>query len=154
MRIPERGGRVIVIPVAAPFPHIAVHVVQTKRVRLLLRCPVRVFLIDVPRVSIKPRILLQVRLIIAKTEGRFGAAAAGVFPLGFRRQAIGLALLVTQFFAERHSIVPADVHRRAVVALLDERFSLPWFSTHDLFPLSLSYLMLGFVVVTVFFTGR
>ena len=43
-------------------------------------------------------ILLQVRLIISETEGRFRFAAAGVFPLGFRRQAIGPAFHVTQFF--------------------------------------------------------
>jgi hypothetical protein len=166
-RIPERGRGVIAFPVAAPFPHIAVHVAQTERVRQLLCYPVRIFLIDVPRVSIKPRVLLQVRLVISETEGRFGAAAAGVFPLGFRRQAIGLTFHVTQLFAERHSVGPAHVHRGLVVAFLDEGLSFPWFCTHDLFPLSLSHLgaahvkrlaqshlMLGFVVVTVFFTGR
>ncbi|MEY3228866.1 MAG: hypothetical protein RLZZ536_3485, partial [Planctomycetota bacterium] len=31
LRIPERAGRVIAKPVAAQFPHVAVHVVQTKR---------------------------------------------------------------------------------------------------------------------------
>jgi hypothetical protein len=50
----------------------------------------------------------QLTVIIAKTERRVRAAAAGVFPLGFRRQAISLTFHVTQLFAERHSVVPAD----------------------------------------------
>ena len=155
------------MPVAAPFPHIAVHVVQTKRVRQLLRHPVRVFFFGFVCICRKPGILLQVRLVIAETEGRSGPATAGRFPLGFSRQAIGPAFHVTQRFAERHSVGPADVHRRVVVAFPDVVLSLPGFCSHDFFPLSLSHLgashvkrlaqghlMPGFAVVTVFFTGR
>ena len=167
MRIRERAGRVIAMPVAAPFPNFPVHVLQTKRVGQLLRHPVRVFLFDVVCVCKKSRMLLQVRLVIAETEGRSGAATAGRFPLGFSRQAIGPAFHVTQRFTERHSVGPADVHRRIVVAFPDVVLSLQGFCSHDFFPLSLSHLgashvkrlaqghlMPGFAVVTVFFTGR
>src|SRR5262249_35676150 len=43
----------------------------------------------------------QPRRVVAAVEARRGAGAAGVLPLGLRRQAVGLALLPRQPLAER-----------------------------------------------------
>src|SRR5690349_8827690 len=45
------------------------------------------------------------------------AGAAGVFPLGFSRQAIAFAFALTQPIAERDGVVPAHVEHRMVVGL-------------------------------------
>ena len=65
--------------VRAPFPHVAVHVVEAELVRLLLPHRVRPAL----RVSFVPSQRIKVAREVA---GRAGAA--GILPFGFRRQAI------------------------------------------------------------------
>jgi hypothetical protein len=74
------------VPVATPFHHVSVHVVQTESVRLLLTDWMRIFLPRVLGVLFKPRILRQVRLGVAKTVTRRRAGPAGVLPLRLGRQ--------------------------------------------------------------------
>ena len=46
---------------------------------------------------------------------RFGAAARRVFPLGFGGQAVGVAVLLAEPFAERDGVVPGDVDDGLIV---------------------------------------
>ena len=63
---------------------------------------------------IHPR-LEAIRQRVAGVEQGGGASAAGVFPLGFGGEAIGLAFLFGEPFAEGHGLIPAHAAQGLVV---------------------------------------
>ena len=82
----DRGRLLVVVPVVpigAPLPDVAVHVVQSPGVRLLLAHRMRL----AAGVALEPTVLRQLGFAIAKTIPRCRARAAGVFPLCLGRQA-------------------------------------------------------------------
>src|SRR5262245_50312165 len=75
-----------VVLVEGPFPHVAVHVVEAKRVRFLrpdfVCCASLVVLVG--RVVLEPCVLIELLRIVAKeVRGLALSAACSVFPLGF-----------------------------------------------------------------------
>ena len=50
----------------------------------------------------------------ARPVARFRAAAGGVFPLGFGRQAVGFAFLFAEPFAKRVGVIPGHVDHRLI----------------------------------------
>ncbi len=81
----------VAIPILTPFPDIAVHIVQTPAIGKLFAYRVCLS----PRILLMPSILAQQLLIVPKTICRLTPCPAGVFPLGFGGQAIGLADFLT-----------------------------------------------------------
>src|SRR5262249_14961991 len=105
-------------PIPAPLLHVSVHVVKAPGVRGLLADlvghAVGVFLV--------PSILLQLSLVIAEGESGRRAGAAGILPLGLRRQSIFplgwqtafLSLAFGELATElAHLVVVDEVHRKA-----------------------------------------
>src|SRR5437867_4013262 len=80
------AGRFLVIvhlvEVVAPFPHVAGHVVEAPRIRLLLT--------DWPgmsaRVLVEPRVVAQLRRTVSEEICGRGAGPAGILPFGLGRQ--------------------------------------------------------------------
>ena len=86
LRVNNCFGFVELVPILAPLPHIAVHVKQTKPVRLLLANGMS----GTVAIGCKPGYTLQVIFSIARIITRACPGAAGVFPLGLGRQADSL----------------------------------------------------------------
>src|SRR5262249_49733369 len=110
-----------VVTVPAPLRHVAVDVVQAERVSLLLADRVR----RVARVGAVPGVFAQVLFAPANVPFAWRAGAAGVLPLGLRRQpvaaaaahrdagavdlVVGLQLVpLAQAVAEAHGVEPAQ----------------------------------------------
>ena len=122
------------IPIRAPLPGVAVHVVESEGVGLELahrsREHVAVAGLDRPFPVRELRLGRRVghvrhlgqRLgIVAAVIPCFRSGPAGVFPLGLGRQPVGLAFLAAEPLAEGHRVVPAYVHHRVLVGLLETR---------------------------------
>src|SRR5512132_2359223 len=77
---------VFLVPVPAPFPHVAVHVVKAEGIRSFL--PDRVGV--VARVPFAPGILAQLLEIVAERLLGRAAGTASVFPLRFGRQPVAV----------------------------------------------------------------
>src|SRR5262249_15538408 len=107
--------------IGAPLPHVAVHVVEAPRVRLLLADGRIVAL----RVAGEPRVFTDVLRIVAEGIARLGPGAAGVFPLGLPRQAndlirtdqLAFLQLLRHLAAELVRLVPAHHLDRVAHAL-------------------------------------
>ena len=89
----NRIGRIILVPVQAPFPDVPMHVVQTPCVRLFLsdrmRLPIGVLLIPSDLVKIRAGSFLG-RDVLPVVQGCCRSGAAGIFPLRFGRQGISI----------------------------------------------------------------
>src|SRR5688572_33502717 len=77
-------GRILV---ETPFRQVAMHVVETPRIRLLA-ADLLIFEIAVVR---GPRVILELGRIVAERVGGGGARAAGIFPFGLGRETVILA---------------------------------------------------------------
>src|SRR5262249_34856958 len=71
------------------------------------------------RITLVPSVLAEFLYVVAEGEGRLRAGAAGVFPLGFRRQAVHSAgtpfrILGRDTLAERLRFFPGHVLHRVV----------------------------------------
>ena len=80
-RISHRTARITTIPVLAPLIHVAVHVIQTPRVRLLLTHGMG----RIARVLVVPRVISQLGITVAKTVRRRRPSPARTLPLRLRR---------------------------------------------------------------------
>src|SRR6185295_10819049 len=109
----------LLIRIAAPFPHISVHVVQTPRVRRLLPYLVGMIL----GIGAVPGKIGEPRFVVAEAVQRLRPSAAGKFPLRFgwqailpaRRQPACLPLLLGEHTAELDGVLPRDALDRQLV---------------------------------------
>ena len=83
-RVRHWAARVVITPVATPFPDVPVHVVQAESIREFLTDSVGVLLANVISILVEPCVLLQLIGCIAKAVSRFSSSPASVFPLRLR----------------------------------------------------------------------
>ncbi len=108
--------RVVVLPVLAPFPDIAMHVEQPPRVRIE-----RLYITRLLRASFTSQVVgLFEGQLIAKSKFSRRSGSAGVFPLGLCRQtdvkATERAQTVSEIGTKLPAIVPRDLPHRSLMA--------------------------------------
>lgn len=59
--------------------------------------------------------------VVTSEVARCCAGTASVFPFSLRRQSVGLGIPLAEPLAKRHGIVPAYIHYRMLVGLLEAR---------------------------------
>ena len=74
---------ILSVIIVTPFPNVAVHVIQPKRVGSFLTNLVSILLINIQCISIVPSVITKYLLIVAKTPSRLGSCPAGVVPFSF-----------------------------------------------------------------------
>src|SRR5580692_3897584 len=106
--------------IEAPLHDVAVHVVQAPGVRLLGADFVgRALLVQfIGGILAVPGVIVEFGRIVAETVSGLAAGAAGVFPLGLGRQAVGLAGLLREPFAIPHGRVVRHADGRVLLALV------------------------------------
>src|SRR5262249_11037337 len=120
VRVVRSGIVIVVVPILAPFPDVALHVVKTEGVRSLLAARVGPTL----GIPLEPGELAQARLVVAEAETLRAPRAAGILPLRLGRQAVALApqlplLPLVQPVAEGDGLLPGDAVHRQVVRPLE-----------------------------------
>src|SRR6266542_3039196 len=116
------------VPVGAPLPHVPVQLVKPPAIRSQTVHRDRAFSIPPCRCPFWPRrITIEIAdicraglpiVLFAEREGRLAPRAAGIFPLGFRRQ------LTATPDRETPRIVPRHIHHRAAIIRLRCCFGL------------------------------
>src|SRR5262249_45608989 len=101
------GIRVLDITVEAPLCGVAGHVVKAPWVRRLAANRVRLLV----GVLLEPRIAAEFLRIVTEVIGGDRPGPAGVLPLSFRRQAVGLAGLLREPVAILHRRMVTDPDR-------------------------------------------
>jgi len=143
--VSDISRRVVAVPVRAPFPQVAMHVIKSPGVRLFLtdrmwRVPVGNQVVDVlfqfplgldeqivrvnrlgSCVVTIPSGLFETVLAVAQSVCTCGSGAAGVFPFGLGGESVKMArrFLLGQLaepFAELYGIIPGDVINGMVIA--------------------------------------
>src|SRR5262249_29323378 len=105
---------ILALAISAPFPDIAVNVVQAPPVCFFRADWVRL----APRIVVRPGVVPEHPAIVAEAEGVPGGAAgsARILPLRLGRKVVDLlCLFFAQPSAERHRIIPRHEHHRLVV---------------------------------------
>ena len=115
-----RSIRISAMPlISAPFPYIAMHVMQTPGVgrkvghRRGLLPVVSLGSVSIGTISIVIRQISAQGVAVVK--GRAAACPAGIFPLGFTRQAVATARALAEAVAKLHGVFPAHTLHRPLV---------------------------------------
>ena len=110
-RIGLRGATIAAIPVTAPLPNIATHIIQAQLIRLF-RADSMSFTFTVAHIPS--------HIVYGVTSGIFVAftlisTSGGIFPLRFSRQAEVLSCKCIQLCDEGLTIIPRDLFYRQIV---------------------------------------
>src|SRR5262249_62216860 len=97
----------------APYPDVAVHVVEAERARI--PPPHRAG--DRLGIGLDPGIMVEPGGIVAEAPAALAAGAAGILPLRLGRQAVLHPFPLREPFAEGDRVVPADLHDRLILEL-------------------------------------
>src|SRR6266478_403448 len=119
---------ICVVPILNELSDIPVHVVETPGIRM--KMPDRMdFLIRVTPVPGQP---LKIICVLGR-----GARAAGVFPFGFGRQAVGISIVgLIQTRDKLLRVVPGNELHRKIIA-----FEVRMLAAHDGFPFTLRHFV-------------